>query len=45
MAVRSVEPGGTSDVVRFAWTAGGSVTMTLEWTPDGLVRELVVVFD
>jgi len=45
MAVRSVDPGGTSDVVRFAWTAGGSGTMTLEWTPDGLVRELVVVFD
>jgi steroid Delta-isomerase len=45
MTVRSVEPGDTSDVVRFAWTAGGTGTMTLEWAPDGLVRELVVAFD
>ena len=45
MTVRSVDSGGTSDVVRFAWTSGGTGTMTLEWTPDGLVRELVVVFD
>jgi steroid Delta-isomerase len=44
MVVRSVESGGTSDVARFEWTRGGRGTMTLEWTADGLVRELVVAF-
>jgi steroid Delta-isomerase len=45
MTVRSLDRGERSDVVRFAWTAGGSGTMTLEWTPDGLVQRLVVAFD
>ena len=45
MVVRSVDSGDVSDVVGFAWTRGGTGTMTLEWTPDGLVRRLVVAFD
>ncbi len=45
MVVRSVEAGDASDVVRFGWTAGGSGTMTLAWTPDGLVQRLLVAFD
>ncbi len=45
MLVRSVDSGEVSDIVGFAWTRGGTGTMTLEWTPDGLVRRLVVAFD
>ncbi len=45
MVVRSIDSGDVSDVVGFAWTRGGTGTMTLEWAPDGLVRRLVVGFD
>jgi hypothetical protein len=45
MVVRSVDRGDVSDVVGFAWTRGGTGTMTLEWAPDGLVRRLLVAFD
>ena len=35
---------GDSDVVRFAWDAGGAGTLRLTWR-DGAVAELIVTFD
>lgn len=42
--VRDVDTDGAVDVVRFAWTAGGTGTMRLTWDGD-LVAGLVVSFD
>jgi steroid Delta-isomerase len=44
MRVLSVETDGDTDVVRFAWDAGGTGTMTIHWRGP-LVGELTVAFD
>ncbi|HEY2950820.1 MAG TPA: nuclear transport factor 2 family protein [Micromonosporaceae bacterium] len=44
MTIRSVRGEGDTDVVRFAWDAGGGGTMTVRWRDD-MVAELAVAFD
>jgi steroid Delta-isomerase len=44
MTLRAVETDGDTDVVRFAWTAGGTGRMTVRWRGP-LVEEVTVVFD
>ena len=44
MSVTSVATDGDTDVVRFAWDAGGTGTMTLRWR-DGRVAGLHIAFD
>jgi steroid Delta-isomerase len=44
MTARSVRTDGDTDVVRFAWDAGGTGTMTVRWR-DGQVADLTVAFD
>jgi hypothetical protein len=44
MTATSVESDGDTDVVRFAWDAGGTGTMALGWR-DGHLTTLHVAFD
>jgi ketosteroid isomerase-like protein len=44
MTVTSVRADGDTDLVRFAWDAGGTGTMTIRWR-DGRVAALEVAFD
>ncbi|HEU4424263.1 MAG TPA: nuclear transport factor 2 family protein [Pilimelia sp.] len=44
MTVLSVAADGDTDVVRFAWDAGGTGTMTVRWQGP-LVADLTVAFD
>ena len=44
MRATSVASDGDTDVVRFAWTGGGTGTMTLRWRGD-VVAALEVAFD
>jgi len=44
MRVLSVATDGETDVVRFAWDAGGTGTMTVRWRGP-LVEDLTVAFD
>jgi steroid delta-isomerase len=44
MRATSVETDADTDLVRFAWDAGGTGTMTLRWR-DGLLAGLHVSFD
>jgi steroid Delta-isomerase len=44
MSAISVASDGDTDVVRFAWDAGGTGTLTLRWH-DGRIAALHVAFD
>jgi steroid Delta-isomerase len=44
MSVRDVQTDGDTDVIRFAWDAGGTGTMIVRWHDD-LVADLTVAFD
>jgi ketosteroid isomerase-like protein len=44
MSVTSVDTDGDTDVVRFAWDAGGVGTLTVRWRGEDVV-ELTVAFD
>lgn len=44
MTVLSVASAGDSDVVRFAWDAGGGGTLRVRWQ-DGRVADLTVALD
>jgi hypothetical protein len=44
MSARSVSTDGDTDVVRFAWDASGTGTMTVRWT-GAMVADLTVAFD
>jgi steroid Delta-isomerase len=44
MTVLDVESGGDTDVVRFAWDAGGTGLLTVRWCDDQ-VADLTVRFD
>jgi ketosteroid isomerase-like protein len=44
MSVVSVDTDGDTDVVRFAWDAGGTGTLTVRWRGDE-VADLTVAFD
>lgn len=45
MRVDGTSQDGSVDVVRFAWSRGGTGTMRLSWTGAGLVATLSVSFD
>ena len=45
MTALHTESDGAVDAVNFAWDAGGTGTMRLSWTADGLVAALSVAFD
>lgn len=44
MAIRSVRTDGATDAVAFAWSRGGTGTVSITWA-DGLVTVLAIDFD
>jgi hypothetical protein len=44
MAIRDIETAGDAEVVRFAWTHGGTGTLTIRRGAGG-ITELAVTFD
>jgi hypothetical protein len=44
ISVVDVGAEGSTDIVRFSWTRGGSGIMRITWTPDNLVQHQVIEF-